>query len=101
LRHSLPAALLLLLLIVQFPVIAIAGKQVGVPALFYDFAIVDYEDIIKIKEGKDPVCYDDGSLLLKKAVKVTDDLIFCFCVHGTQAIIKYHHMRVFYQGPRN
>ena len=47
------------------------------------------------------MCYDQGCFVFEEFIKVLNDLFFGFGIHSTQAIIKYHNTRIFYQRPGN
>ncbi|MNC97900.1 hypothetical protein D3C83_157070 [compost metagenome] len=59
------------------------------PFLNY-LTVLNYYYLIKMKKGKDPVGDNDRSPVFKVFVQVSDDLVFGFGIHRTQAVIKDH-----------
>ena len=52
-------------------------------ALFGQFAVVEYNDIVEAERGKYAVCNDDRCFIMQVTVEAANDLMFCFGINGT------------------
>src|SRR5687767_13083940 len=69
--------------------------------LFYDHSLVKYHDLIEMQQREYPVGDDNGCLIPEEFIQIPDDLLFCFSIYRTQAVIKNYQVVITYKRTRD
>src|SRR5579862_5666086 len=82
------------LFLIKVTVVAAARNQLGVSALFGDFAMLDYENAASGLNGGDAMRYQNGGAALHDAGETGEDALLGECVDARKGIVQNQDARI-------
>ena len=82
------------LLLVQVEIGSLLFKEFGVIALLNNLSLIQHDDLVRMLNGRQSVCYDDGGAVLRKCDERILDELFCVRIDARGSLVKDEDLRI-------
>ena len=82
------------LLLVQVEIGTLLFKEFGVIALLNNLSLIQHDDLVRMLNGRQSVCDDDGGAVLRKCDERILDELFCVRIDTRGGLVKDEDLRI-------